>query len=54
MSAETKALLKSIYHTLLTTGSIAEARVAVAAMMEAEDMAYVEKLIKEFEKEKNK
>ena len=47
MALETKTILKSVYRTLLIAKDIEEGRFALRAMMEAEDVAYVEKNVKE-------
>ncbi|MCL2400377.1 MAG: hypothetical protein FWC91_11630 [Defluviitaleaceae bacterium] len=53
MALETKALLKSIYHSLLIADDIEECRNVLRAMMDAEDVAYVEKVLENQKPKKN-
>jgi len=47
MALETKVILKSMYGNLLKAKTLEEARLDLRTMMDAEDVAYVEKIHKE-------
>lgn len=52
MALETKTILKSIYRSLLVAEDIEEGRATLRTIMEAEDVAYVEKNVENEKKAK--